>query len=52
MTGASVPDGADSVIRVEDTRRASSDCVIIVDDRDAGRNIRPRGEDVRDRRRS
>ena len=47
MTGAPVPDGADSVIRVEDTESApESDVVTIKDDRDAGRNVRPRGEDV------
>ena len=47
MTGAPVPDGADSVIRVEDTESApGSDIVTIRDDRDAGRNVRPRGEDV------
>ena len=47
MTGAPVPDGADSVIRVEDTESApGSDVVTIRDDRDAGRNVRPRGEDV------
>ncbi|MEP6999129.1 MAG: gephyrin-like molybdotransferase Glp [bacterium] len=46
MTGAYVPSGADSVIRVEDTS-SSTDVVSIVDDRDASRNIRARGEDVR-----
>jgi len=48
MTGAYVPDGADSVIRVEDTTAVvdASDMVNIGDDRDAGRNIRRRGEDV------
>ena len=47
MTGAPVPDGADSVIRVEDTESsAGSDVVTVRDDRDAGRNVRPRGEDV------
>ena len=48
MTGAYIPEGADSVIRVEDTTPAveASDMVNIVDDRDAGRNIRRRGEDV------
>ena len=45
MTGAPVPDGADSVIRVEDTDRGI-ERVRIVDARDAGRNVRPRGEDV------
>jgi len=45
MTGASVPDGADSVIRVEDTDAGASE-VRIRDDRDVTRNIRKRGEDV------
>lgn len=46
MTGAPVPDGADSVVRVEDTG-GSSELVEIRDDRDAGANIRAAGEDVR-----
>ena len=45
MTGAPVPDGADSVIRVEDTD-AGDDEVSIRDDRDAFRNVRRKGEDV------
>jgi molybdopterin molybdotransferase len=45
MTGAPVPSGADSVVRVEDTD-ASTDVVRIHSARDAGRNIRPRGEDI------
>jgi molybdopterin molybdotransferase len=45
MTGAPVPEGTDSVIRVEDTDRGV-DRVLIIDARDAGRNVRPRGEDV------
>lgn len=45
MTGAPVPAGADSVIRVEDTDDGV-ERVLVRDDRDAGRNIRPRGEDV------
>lgn len=44
MTGAPVPHGIDSVIRVEDTD-AGRERVAIGNDRDAGRNIRPRGED-------
>ena len=47
MTGAPVPSGADSVIRVEDTDRGV-DRVTIRDARDAGRNVRPRGEDLRE----
>ena len=46
MTGAFVPAGADSVVRVEDTA-ADGDMVSVLDGRDAGRNIRQRGEDVR-----
>lgn len=45
MTGAPVPDGADSVIRVEDTEAGES-IVLIKSDRDLRRNIRPRGEDI------
>jgi molybdopterin molybdotransferase len=40
-----VPRGADSVIRIEDTDRGD-ERVLIVDPRDAGRNVRPRGEDL------
>jgi molybdopterin molybdotransferase len=47
MTGAPVPQGADSVIRIEDTDRDESQ-VDIFDARDARRNVRPRGEDVRE----
>lgn len=45
MTGAPVPRGADSVVRVEDTDGGNT-TVRIVSSRDAGRNVRPRGEDV------
>jgi molybdopterin molybdotransferase len=45
MTGAPIPEGADSVIRVEDTDGGEAQ-VAIRDARDAGRNIRPRGEDL------
>jgi len=44
MTGAPLPDGADTVVRVEDTD-AGLDVVAIRDDRDTRKNIRPRGED-------
>jgi len=44
MTGAPVPDGADSVIRREDTDDGR-EIVSIMNDRDAGKNIRRRGED-------
>ena len=46
MTGAPVPTGADSVIRVEDTDGGETQ-VAIRDARDAGRNVRPKGEDLR-----
>ncbi len=46
MTGAPIPEGADTVIRVEDTD-AGVDRVEIRDGRDSGRNVRPRGEDLR-----
>src|SRR5581483_3913379 len=46
MTGAPVPDGADSVVRVEDTDGGTVR-VTVREARDAGRNIRPRGEDIR-----
>ncbi len=45
MTGAPIPEGADSVVRVEDTD-AGTTSVRIFDDRDVERNIRPRGEDM------
>ncbi|MEX2283360.1 MAG: gephyrin-like molybdotransferase Glp [Gemmatimonadota bacterium] len=47
MTGAPVPEGADTVIRVEHTREGDADHVLIVDAMDAGRNLRFRGEDLR-----
>ena len=46
MTGAPVPQGADSVVRVEDTD-GGVERVHIRDARDVSRNIRPRGEDLR-----
>jgi molybdopterin molybdotransferase len=44
MTGATVPDGADTVIRIEDTDGGTT-FVEIRDARDAARNVRPLGED-------
>jgi molybdopterin molybdotransferase len=44
MTGAPVPDDIDTVVRVEDTD-AGIITVQVRSDRDAQRNIRPRGED-------
>jgi molybdopterin molybdotransferase len=46
MTGAAVPDGADSVIRKEDTDEGAKN-VEIRDARDVWKNIRPAGEDYR-----
>src|SRR5205085_1927100 len=45
MTGAPLPEGADSVVRVEDTD-AGTERVTVRDDRDLRRNLRPRGEDM------
>ncbi|HET7229793.1 MAG TPA: gephyrin-like molybdotransferase Glp [Longimicrobium sp.] len=52
MTGAPVPEGADGVIRVEHTDGGTGigtteGRVTIFKDVDAGKNVRPRGEDVR-----
>lgn len=52
MTGAPMPQGADGVIRVEHTDGGTSigtpeGRVAIASDGDAGKNVRPRGEDVR-----
>ncbi len=47
FTGAPLPAGADSVIRQEDTEGRPEDGVTVFDDRDAGHNIRSRGEDIR-----
>jgi molybdopterin molybdotransferase len=47
MTGAPVPDGADCVIRDEHVEARSDGTIAIVDDTDAGRNVRPQGEDIR-----
>ncbi len=46
MTGAAVPDGADTVIPVEDTRAAGR-LVQILEPDAVGANIRRRGEDIR-----
>ncbi len=45
MTGAPLPEGADTVVRVEDTD-GGIDRVEIRAGRDARRNVRPRGEDL------
>ena len=45
MTGAPLPEGVDTVIRLEDTD-GGIERVAIRNDRDAGRNVRHRGEDI------
>ncbi len=45
FTGAPLPDGADGVIRQEDTTFEGR-VVAVLDDRDAGRNVRFAGEDL------
>jgi molybdopterin molybdotransferase len=45
MTGAPLPAGADTVVRVEDTD-GGTEHVRILKDRDVGKNVRRRGEDV------
>ncbi|MBI4502674.1 MAG: molybdopterin molybdotransferase MoeA [Gemmatimonadetes bacterium] len=47
FTGAPLPEGCDGVIRQEDTTPLPDDRVRIDDPRDAGRNVRYRGEDIR-----
>jgi molybdopterin molybdotransferase len=49
MTGAPVPRGVDTVVRVEDTD-GGTERVEIRDARDAGKNVRPRGEDIHEGR--
>ena len=46
FTGAPLPEGADGVIRQEDTRHDAA-VVEVLDDRDAGRNVRFAGEDLK-----
>lgn len=48
MTGGPIPEGADTVVRVEDTdREARPGHISIRGDRDRGRNLRPGGQDMR-----
>ncbi|HSM04941.1 MAG TPA: gephyrin-like molybdotransferase Glp [Longimicrobiales bacterium] len=49
MTGAPIPEGMDSVIRVEDTDREAGapGRIHIRTDRDRGRHVRPAGQDMR-----
>lgn len=46
MTGAVVPDGADAVVRIEDTREAGEDVEVLAATA-VGANLRHPGEDVR-----
>jgi len=47
FTGAPVPPGADGVVRQEDTEHADDAAEVrILDDRDAGANLRPAGQDL------
>lgn len=46
MTGGPVPHGADSVVRVEHTQAGTDRDVAVVLGTDAGRNVRPAGEDM------
>ncbi len=47
MTGAPVPEGADTVVRLEHTEPRAEGRVAVLRDWDAGRNLRERGEDLR-----
>jgi molybdopterin molybdotransferase len=47
MTGAPVPEGADTVVRFERTR-LDGDEVVILDTPSSGKNVRQAGEDVRE----
>jgi molybdopterin molybdotransferase len=47
FTGAPLPGGADTVIRQEDTEGAEPGRVTVVAGRDAHKNVRHRGEDIR-----
>ena len=47
FTGAPLPAGADGVIRQEDTETPGPDRVRVTNPRDAGKNLRRRGEDIR-----
>jgi molybdopterin molybdotransferase len=47
FTGAPLPQGADTVLRQEDTEASTNGHVTVRNTRDAGKNIRRRGEDIR-----
>jgi molybdopterin molybdotransferase len=46
MTGAPIPRGADTILKVEDTE-STPDSVKVFKEAEQGANVRPRGEDVR-----
>lgn len=46
MTGAPVPEGADTVVRFEDTRLEDGE-VVVLEDYPTGKNVRAAGEDVK-----
>jgi molybdopterin molybdotransferase len=47
FTGAPLPQGADTVLRQEDTESSANGHVTVRNTRDVGKNIRRRGEDIR-----
>src|SRR5207249_8109125 len=47
FTGAPLPAGADTVVRQEDTEPAERGRITVVTGRDARKNVRHRGEDIR-----
>jgi molybdopterin molybdotransferase len=47
FTGAPLPGGADTVVRQEDTEPAQPERITVVTGRDARKNVRHRGEDIR-----
>ena len=47
FTGAPLPAGADTVVRQEDTEPAERGSITVVTGRDARKNVRHRGEDIR-----
>ena len=47
FTGAPLPVGADTVVRQEDTEAAGAGRITVVTGRDARKNVRHRGEDIR-----
>ena len=48
MTGAPVPDGADTIVRAERTRRVDENHVRVLEPVEAGTDLRRAGEDIRE----